>query len=79
MTNSSHEFDPLDDSAVVYRALLRRQWIDTMTGVVEADAFYLRQNRNEIGLSVNIASVFTPEQCAARFQTCYGVASLVVG
>jgi hypothetical protein len=50
-----------------------------MTGVVEADAFYLRQNRNEIGLSVNIASVFTPEQCAARFQTCYGVASLVVG
>jgi hypothetical protein len=79
MTFSGRKPDRLEDEATVYRALLRKQWIDATAGSVELDAFYLRKNKNEIGLSVNLASVYTPEQCAARFQTCYGVASLVVG
>ncbi|MCC3440184.1 hypothetical protein, partial [Microcoleus sp. PH2017_05_CCC_O_A] len=40
-------------------------------------AYLLRPN--EPGLSVTIASVCSPEQCAAKFRNCYGVASLQVG
>lgn len=69
-------FEPLPSHAVIYRALLRRQWIDEDTGRVKADAYFLRAN--EPGLSVNLASVCSPEQCAALFRKCYGVASLAV-
>jgi hypothetical protein len=69
----------LVDGEIVYRVLLRKQWLDRDSLEVYADAFYLRKQKNESGLSVNIASVCTPEQCAARFQNCYGVASLQVG
>ncbi len=78
-SGSGQEFEPLLDSAVVYRALLRKQWIDEDTGRVKPQAFFLRKNRNEQGLSVNIASVCSPEQCATKFTNCYGVASLYVG
>ncbi|MFB2935015.1 hypothetical protein ACE1B6_07025 [Aerosakkonemataceae cyanobacterium BLCC-F154] len=27
------EFEPLPDNAIVYRALLRKQWVDWETGV----------------------------------------------
>ncbi|MBW4476807.1 MAG: hypothetical protein KME54_08015 [Tolypothrix brevis GSE-NOS-MK-07-07A] len=47
------EFEPLPGDAVVYRALLRSQWIDEDTGRVKADAYFLRAS--EPGLSVNIA------------------------
>ncbi|MEG4320970.1 MULTISPECIES: hypothetical protein [unclassified Microcoleus] len=73
------EFEPLPNRAIVYRALLRKQWINEDTGLVESEAYYLRKNKNEQGISVNIASVCSPEQCAARFRTCYGVARLEVG
>jgi len=32
-----------------------------------------------MGLSVRIASVCTPSECADRFRNCYGVVSLQVG
>jgi hypothetical protein len=70
------QFEPLPDEAVVYRALLRKQWIDEDTGRVKADAYFLRAN--EPGISVNLASVCSPEQCAGFFRRCYGVASLEV-
>lgn len=73
------EFEPLPCSAIVYRALLRKQWIDEDTGTVKARAYFLRQEKNEQGLSVRIASACSPKQCAARFTNCYGVASLHVG
>ncbi len=76
---SSSEFEPLPDSAIVYRALLRRKWIDRETGMVQFSAYLLRQDRNEAGLSVRIASACSPEEFAARFRNCYGVASLEVG
>jgi hypothetical protein len=66
--------NPLPDNATVYRALLRKQWIDEDTGRVKADAYFLRVN--ERGLSVNLASVCSPKQCAELFRKCYGVASL---
>jgi len=52
-SGSGRDFEPLLDSAVVYRALLRKQWIDEDTGRVKPQAFFLRKNRNEQGLSVN--------------------------
>ncbi|MEG4588833.1 hypothetical protein QUA54_26995 [Microcoleus sp. MOSTC5] len=74
--NTKYQFNTLPDSAIVYRALLRRQWIDEANLVVSS-AYLLRAN--EPGLSVTIASVCSPEQCAAKFNYCYGVASLQVG
>jgi hypothetical protein len=71
------EFEPLPGDAVVYRALLRSQWIDEDTGRVKADAYFLRAS--EPGLSVNIASVCSPSQCARLFRKCYGIDSLEVG
>lgn len=71
------QLEPLPEDVVVYRALLRKQWIDEETGRVKADAYFLRAT--EPGLSVNFASVCSPEQCAGLFRKCYGVASLEVG
>jgi hypothetical protein len=71
------EFEPLPDSVTVYRALLRKRWIDEGTVRVQFDAYLLRPN--EQSLSVRIASTCSPEQCAAGFRNCYGVASLQVG
>ncbi len=72
-----NQFEPLPSNSVVYRAMLRKQWIDEDTGRVKADAYFLRTN--ESGLSVNLASVCSPEQCAKLFRKCYGIASLEVG
>jgi hypothetical protein len=71
------KFAILARSAIVYRALLRKQWIDEDTGRVKADAYFLRPH--EPGLSVNLASVCSPEDCARFFRKCYGIASLKVG
>lgn len=71
------KFEPLPEDAIVYRALLRKQWIDEETGKVKADAYFLRAS--EPGLSVNVANVCSPEDCADLFRKCYGVASLKVG
>jgi hypothetical protein len=78
-SGSETEFESLSNSETVYRALLRKQWINEDTGLVESEAYYLRKNKNEQGLSVSIASVSTPEECAAKFKKCYGVARLEVG
>ncbi|MGK7901259.1 MAG: hypothetical protein AB4352_07575 [Hormoscilla sp.] len=77
--NSGSELEPLPDSAIVYRALLRKWWIDSETYEVTDDAYFLRKNKNESGLSVRLASACSPSECAARFRNCYGVASLQVG
>ena len=71
------QFEPLLEDAIVYRSLLRKQWINEDTGRVKADAYFLRAN--ETGLSVNLASSCSPQQCAEMFRKCYGVASLEVG
>lgn len=76
-SSSDSEFERLPESAIVYRALLRKQWIDETSDLVLLFAYLLRPN--EPGLSVTIASVCSPEQCAAKFKNCYGVASIQVG
>jgi hypothetical protein len=78
-SDAGQKFEPLAEDALVYRALLRQFWIDEDTGRVKRDAYYLRFDRHETGLSVNIASVCSPESCAIRFRNCYGIAGLKVG
>jgi hypothetical protein len=77
--NSGQEYQQLADDNFIYRALLRQSWINEDTGRVKRDAYYLRFDRGEIGLSVNVASACTPEACATRFRSCYGIARLKVG
>lgn len=55
-SDNASEFEPLPDSAIVYRALLRKQWIDEDTGIVTFDAYFLRKDKNEQGLSVRISN-----------------------
>ena len=73
------ELEPLPYSEIVYRALLRRQWINEDTRMVKADAYLLREKEKNTGLSVNIARTCSAEQCAKGFHKCFGVASLQVG
>jgi hypothetical protein len=75
--SSMKQFEPLPEDAIVYRSLLRKQWINEDTGRVKADAYFLRAN--ETGLSVNLASTSSLQKCAEMFRKCYGVASLEVG
>ncbi len=63
----------------VYRALLKKRWINEDTGKVEAGAYFMREKEKDRGLSVNIAATCSPQQCAEKFDKCFGVASLHVG
>lgn len=73
------EFELLPCSSIVYRALLKKRWINEDTGDVKADAFFLKEKDLPSGLSVNIAATCPPEQCAASFNKCSAVVSLHVG
>ena len=73
------KFPALPSDAVVYRAIIKKRWVNTDTGEILPDAFFLRKGKGETGLSVNIAAVCSPEDCAARFTKCKFVASLQVG
>lgn len=63
----------------VYRALLRKQWIDPDNGQVKPEAFLLRPCKDHDGLSVFRARYCQPEECAGRFRACFGVGELRVG
>jgi hypothetical protein len=54
------QFEPLPENAIVYRSMLRKQWIDEDTGRVKADAYFLRAN--EPGLSVKLARLISVEE-----------------
>jgi hypothetical protein len=73
--------EPLPCDTIVYRALLRPEWINEDTKKVSDQAYYLRKLEQGIenGISVNIAKLCSPEMCARRFNKCIGVASLHVG
>ncbi len=73
----SSKFAPLPCNSLVYRAL-KKKWVNEDTGEILADAFFLRKDIGETGVSVNIASVCSPQDCAARFKRKF-VASLHVG
>jgi hypothetical protein len=82
MTDSSEritsEFASLPCTAIVYRAIMKKKWISEDIGQVLKEAFFLRKARSETGVSVNIATVCSPQDCADKFK-CNAVASLHVG
>lgn len=78
-SNGDVELEPLLCSEIVYRALLRKRWINEDTFRVKADAYFLREQEKHTGLSVSIARTCSPQQCAKKFRECFGVASLQVG
>jgi hypothetical protein len=82
MTEHSEKFESkfttLPSDAIVYRALIKKRWVNEDTGEILPDAFFLRKDKCETGVSVNIAAVCSPEDCAARFKCCKFVASLQV-
>jgi alpha-D-ribose 1-methylphosphonate 5-triphosphate synthase subunit PhnG len=63
---NERQFEPLPEDAIVYRSLLRKQWINEDTERVKADAYFLRAN--ETGLSVNLANMCSSQQCAEMFR-----------
>ncbi|AFZ07525.1 hypothetical protein Osc7112_3139 [Oscillatoria nigro-viridis PCC 7112] len=73
-SGSASEFETLPDRTLVYRAL-RKGWIDRDRSIVKSDAYYLRKNINEQGISVN----FSIEQSLSALRNCEGVASLDLG
>ncbi|HIK10207.1 MAG TPA: hypothetical protein IGS52_08065 [Oscillatoriaceae cyanobacterium M33_DOE_052] len=46
---------------------------------MDARAYLLREKEKDSGLSVFIATAVSPPECAAKFDRCFGVASLHVG
>lgn len=60
---------------VLFRALIRANHFDRKTRQIMAAAFLLRES--ESGLSVSFGC--SPAACAANFDKCRGVASLLVG
>lgn len=69
--------EALSCSAIVYRAMSRKKWIDRENDRVLPAAFIRRPPpQDESGLSVDIAS---PRSCHETLRNCYGVASLHVG
>lgn len=69
--------ESLPCSAIVYRALLRRQWFDKQSNRVLPAAFVRRDApKDDDGLSVGTA---TAEICAQTFNKCFAVGSLHVG
>jgi hypothetical protein len=75
----SGEQPGLDAECVVYRAVLRRQWIDEDSGEVKPDAFLRRPEVDEDGISVYVAGPCDPPSVASRFNRCEAVAALCVG
>jgi hypothetical protein len=69
--------EPLACSAIVFRAMARKNWIDRVSQRVLPAAFIRRPPpADEDGLSVNVES---PESCASALRECFGVASLHAG
>lgn len=66
--------NPLPCSAILYRAMARKNWINRQSNGVLPTAFKLRPQ--EQGLSVDIDS---PRSCHNALNKCFGVVSLHVG
>ena len=50
MNEKNAEFEPLPCNAIIYRALLRKQWIESETDRIKPNAYFLRKNKEERSL-----------------------------
>ena len=79
LPRARHKMDALPCSAIVYRAMARRKWIDKSDKLhhVLPAAFMLRPApKDPQGLSVDMES---PRSCHRTLKECFGVVSLHVG
>jgi hypothetical protein len=77
-----HTFPPLPCSTIVYRAMLRKQWIDKRNNYVTPAAFIRRpkaDGRDSKGLSVDLAHQCTIDEVRGNFNSCFGIVTLHVG
>jgi hypothetical protein len=77
-------FPPLPCNAIVYRAVLRKNWIDKHANQVTSAAFFRRIPSDEVegdpnGLSAGIAANCSVDEFREGFRACYGILSLHVG
>src|SRR5438445_149374 len=82
LAQPQQSFPPLPCSTIVYRAMLRRQWIEKRTNRITSAAFIKRPRErggDDAGLSVGIANRCTLEAFRCGFTACYGVTTLHVG
>jgi len=70
------EYELLACNSIVYRALIKKKWIDEDTVKLKLMLFL---HERELGLSVNIAATSSPQESAARFKKCSAIASLHIG
>lgn len=69
--------DVLECSAIVFRAMARKNWVDRTTNRILPAAFMRRPApKDDDGLSVDVASA---ESCRGSLREVFGVASLHVG
>ena len=76
----SAEREELSPDTVVYRAILRKTQIDEskIPPRPTPDLFIPKMGKDDDGLSLGLASAFTPQQFAATFNKCHGVVRLTV-
>ena len=72
-------FHPLSCPTIIYRAILRKNWIDKHNNRVTSAPFFRRPSKDIDGLSVHIAGSCSLEEIYASFNQCFGVVSLHVG
>jgi len=70
--------DRLGDEETVYRAILRRDWIDRDSNQVKPQAFLLRPAKDNDGLSVYRSKRIQLNEIPTLFNRCYGVCELRV-
>ena len=68
---------PVECTEIVYRAILKKSFIDKETEEVSIEAYFLRPD--DQGLSVSLASKCSVEHVVSSFNKCFGVATLHVG
>ena len=83
LAQPQYMFPPLPCSAIVYRAILNKRFIDRHNNNrITSGAFFkrLKESGNDRkGLSVDLANQCTIEEVRAPFRACFGVATLHVG
>lgn len=76
-TKGQAELPVLQAQDLVYRAMLREDWIDQETQEV-LPAAYMRGERDVHGISVGIVATYPLKRFIRKWSRCYGVATLKV-
>ena len=76
---NQHGYPELDDIAEGYRAIGNQSWLEKRTGRAKANAFILKRERGEEGISLFMGEVDTCDKASRKLVTCHCVHSLTAG